>query len=240
MNADEKLCPYCAETIKAAAVKCRFCQSDLPEADETGLSTEPARAPVQETTTEPGAVPEPEHAADEIQGERSPVLLRAVLAGVSVVLVAGSVWFFTHDRVSERADGLTVGGDQQVVTDAYREEALRDAGEKAVAILSYSSTTLAEDEARATALMAPDFAEEYAAAMAENRKTAVDGKVTQKATVVGASLVSLEPRTAKVLIFVDLATTAGDSPTPRATKERALISMTRKDGDWIVTDLDAF
>lgn len=27
---DEKLCPFCAESIKAAAVVCRFCQRDLP------------------------------------------------------------------------------------------------------------------------------------------------------------------------------------------------------------------
>jgi hypothetical protein len=30
MNTDEKQCPYCAETIKATAVKCKHCKSDLP------------------------------------------------------------------------------------------------------------------------------------------------------------------------------------------------------------------
>ena len=29
MNDDEKACPVCAETIKAAATKCRFCNTDL-------------------------------------------------------------------------------------------------------------------------------------------------------------------------------------------------------------------
>ena len=56
LKRDERVCPYCAETIKAAATKCRYCQSDLTPLVEP----EPEPPTVTEQVTESKPEPEPE------------------------------------------------------------------------------------------------------------------------------------------------------------------------------------
>lgn len=49
MMSDEKTCPYCAETIKAAAIKCRYCGEMLTESE----ADEPQAESIASTAKDP-------------------------------------------------------------------------------------------------------------------------------------------------------------------------------------------
>ncbi len=101
-SADERKCPFCAETIKAEAIICRFCNRDL-----LPIESKQDSAPIAETPS-PGIVESPEPPAEPIsssvtppeplqdyQGKResdnNQTRIIAIVLGASLLLVMGGI-----------------------------------------------------------------------------------------------------------------------------------------------------
>jgi len=231
---DEKLCPYCAETIKAAAVKCRFCQSDLPVEPEPEVETD-------DVAPEPDADPDVEPALD-LPGSD---LVRATGAATRVVaallvlclVLAGALWFLV-DR--SRHPHLDTAPNGQVTQSSFRNAAMSAASDAAEHALSYSYKSFDADRKSARALMGQKLARQYDQAMDQVAAQTASAKLTLKATVLSAGILSAKEHEAKVLLFVNTVTTREGSEKQQLDQNRVLMALTRKDGDWTVTKMDAF
>jgi Mce-associated membrane protein len=240
---DEKLCPYCAETIKAAAVKCRFCQSDLPAEQETVDEPDPEPDPRPHPEPDPGPVPEQDLEPDlglpgagVVQAAGASTRVVAALVVLCLVL-AGALWFLV-DR--SRHPDLDTAPNGQVTQGSFRNAAMSAASEAAAQALSYSHQTFDADRKKARALMGPKLAAEYDKAMDEVAAQTATAKLTLKATVLSAGLLSAEEREAQVLLFVNTVTTREGSEKQQLDQNRVLMRLTRKDGGWTVSKMDAF
>lgn len=255
----ERLCPFCAEVIKRAGVKCRWCGSELTaEPTEPGEGVEHAGPiePDRESAVEPAeswpgeADPAEVEAADAAR----PRLPRTggsgwvtVLLAVLLVATGAGAWA----AVKHAADSQ-VAPDGELASAAVRAGIMAQAGAMTETAMSYRAAEADADIAAAEKLMTPAMRKKYEADLPPQDQRAEQArmKVTIKASVASlsgktacqsddcaVSIVSATPDRARVLVFVDQNATAASTTHSVASPKRELLTLVKQDGTWLIDDM---
>ena len=104
---------------------------------------------------------------------------------------------------------------------------------------TYSWRTLTDDRAAARQLLVAPVVDRYDRTMAGLAPGARRDHRVVTASVVGSGAVHAATTCARVLVFVNQRTTADALDEPRTDLDRVLVSLTRVDGLWRVSELDA-
>ncbi len=116
---------------------------------------------------------------------------------------------------------------------------VKAASDGTVALLSYSPESLDKDFATAKSHLSGDFLSYYNEFTDQIVAPAAKQKsLKTTARVIGAAVKELHPGTAVVLLFVDQSTTSKDRPDPSESASSVLVSMTRVNGNWLITKFD--
>ena len=111
----------------------------------------------------------------------------------------------------------------------------------ATAILAYDFRSLDADQDTASRFMTEDFAKEYADTFEKVvRPAAEETRAKVTASVLATSVVRATEDTARVLLFVDQATTSTANARPQIALNRVEMSLVREGDEWRVDDISSF
>lgn len=200
----------------------------------------PLTAPAAERTPEP--VPEAGDESDSSDGRRpdgrwgsrlSLVVLSAVLVVLLLLTGLAALGLLGTDGVQDVNETEAV--DRSMRTAPAAAEAA------AAAILAYDHKSLDADQDAAARFMTDEFAEEYSETFEKVVRPAAEAnraKVT--ASVLASAVMRATEDTARVLVFVDQATTSTESEGPRIALNRVEMSMVREGDSWLVADISSY
>jgi len=113
------------------------------------------------------------------------------------------------------------------------------ASDGTVALLSYSPESLDKDFAAAKSHLSGDFLSYYDQFTEQIVAPAAKQKsLKTTARVMGAAVSELHPDSAVVLVYIDQSTTSKDRPDPSMAASSVLVSMTRVNGNWLITKFE--
>ncbi|MGO9383156.1 MAG: hypothetical protein ACLP4W_13960 [Mycobacterium sp.] len=116
---------------------------------------------------------------------------------------------------------------------------INSASDGTVALLSYSPDSLDKDFAAAKSHLSGDFLSYYNQFTDQIVAPAAKQKsLKTSARVLGAAVSELRPDSAVVLVLVDQSTTSKDNPDPAMASSSVLVSLTRVNGNWLITKFD--
>ena len=150
-----------------------------------------------------------------------------VLALVALVL-SGAVFYLLHRLNDARA------------TEEAGDAAVAAARAHAQDLLSYDYRNLDSDFSRGLAATTGGFHDQYQKTTSQLVKPrAAKQRVIVQAAVMNAGLISAHDDNAVVLVFVDRVTTKAGQKKPAFDQDRVRMSLTKVNGKWLVSKLDA-
>lgn len=161
---------------------------------------------------------------------RRRVALVALVATL-VVALAGEVWLLRDGAAVQPTEERPVA-----TAPVETAAAVRSAASSTHAILSYGFSDLEAQLDDAARRMTPEFAAAFRSRVEAGEDDLLAGRATQEARVVDAGVVRASADEVTALVFVDrLVASAGSGTTTRA--ERVLVTVVRRDGVWLVSDI---